>query len=64
MSDKEKLRSKKCSAYTKTLQRERKKGTPEEKAKSLAKEVARQHVVMGAPESALIVLVLGVLFLV
>ena len=62
MSDKEKLRSKKCSAYTKTLQRERKKGTPEEKAKSLAKEVARQHVVMGAPESALIVLVLGVLF--
>ena len=64
MSDKEKLRSKKCSAYTKTLQRERKKGTLEEKAKSLAKEVARQHVVMGAPESALIVLVLGVLFLV
>ena len=47
MSDKEKLRSKKCSAYTRTLHRERKKGTPEEEAKTLAKEVARLHVVVG-----------------
>ena len=54
------MRSKKCSAYSTTLKRERKKGTPEEEAKALAKEVARLHVVIGAPESALFVLVLAV----
>ena len=45
LSEKEKLRSKRCCAYSKVLNAERKKGTDEETAKKLARQAPSLHVI-------------------